>query len=137
WRCSPALASAFPGDTLSTRFLLRIGGAEGTTAWSSPPLLLLRRRLAGLRADLLEQRQRVEVVAACLDLVAGEGEEEGSGCLLMPARSRDCSLGGCQRAGVGAVPSHLQGDGVAGGDRTGDRAGRVGERLPPTLAHPD
>ena len=78
---APLLSSLrFPGDTLST-----LGSScgsvvrRGPTAGSPLRSLLLRRRLAGLRADLLEERQRVEVVAARLDLVAGEGEEEGSG----------------------------------------------------------
>jgi len=39
-------------------------------------------QLLWLHADLLEESQRVEVVAALLDLVALEGEEEGSGRLL-------------------------------------------------------
>lgn len=53
-----------------------------------PPLCSFGRRLLGLRADLLEERQRVEVVAAFLDFVALEGEEDGGGRLLTLARGQ-------------------------------------------------
>src|SRR5207302_7597109 len=46
-------------------------------------------QLLRLRTDLLEERQRVEVVAAVLDLVALEGEDHGGGRLLTLARGRD------------------------------------------------
>src|SRR5437588_12794791 len=46
-RCSPTLVTVFLGDTLSTRFLLRIGGTEGDDLLGRPPpLLLLRRRFS-------------------------------------------------------------------------------------------
>jgi hypothetical protein len=48
----------------------------------SPPLPPCFLPLLGVNADLLEQCHGVEVVAACLDLVALEDVEDGGGCLL-------------------------------------------------------
>src|SRR5207248_3892546 len=98
WADGATPPSALPGGTCPTRFVFTLafqtasrGGIrarapsapariraascgsrrEGTTAWSPPPFCCLRRRLLGLCADLLSQCQRVVVVAACLELVAG------------------------------------------------------------------
>src|SRR5207245_10861098 len=96
-------------------------GRRGRPPGRPPSLSFVLWRLLGLRADLLEESHRVEVVAALLDLVALEGEEEGSGRLVMLARGRDRSFCGSKWARVRALPGHFQGRRVA---RCGGACGR-------------
>src|ERR1700749_82814 len=114
-----------------------LGGERGRPAVRSPPPSSLALLLLGLGADLLEQCHRVEVVPTRLDLRALEDVDDDGGRFLALARRRDGSYGGCQRAGVGALPGHFQHRGFAAGDGGRDRSGGIRESRLPALEQLD
>src|SRR5713101_9753718 len=119
------------------RELARPAEQRGRPPGRPPSLSSLLWPLLRLRADLLEESHRVEVVAALLDLVALEGEEEGSGRLLTFARGRDSSFCGFKRARVRALTGHFQGRRVAACDGACHRADGIRERRLPALEQLD
>src|SRR5438876_711285 len=70
---------------------IRAVQTEGGGRLAAPfPLISGGDYLLRLRADLLEESQRVEVLAHRLDLASFEGVEDSAGRLLQLARGRDC-----------------------------------------------
>src|SRR5881628_2892637 len=125
--------TAAPAEARSR--LRRRGGptSSGPTA-RGPPLRGRRHRQL---ADLREERHEVEVMLRSADLVAFEGHHlDGRELHTLVGRRNRSHLRG-QLAAVRPFPGDLEDHGVRPLDDPGDRALRVGKRLPPALAELD